>query len=68
MACYPSSELDEALELASKSVQMKEDLEKEIYSKCAALINAKKLRIHQLRSTHPSSSGGLGSLRGCAAD
>lgn len=51
--------MEEALELASKSVQMKEDFEKEIYSKCAALINAKKLRIHQLRSTHPSSSGEL---------
>ncbi|KAG0714012.1 hypothetical protein GWK47_001700 [Chionoecetes opilio] len=50
--------LDEALELATRSVQMKEDLEREIYSKCAALINAKKLRIHQLRSTHPSSSAG----------
>ncbi|XP_045120564.1 uncharacterized protein LOC123509987 isoform X1 [Portunus trituberculatus] len=45
-----------AQELASESIQIKEDFEREIYSKCAALINAKKLRIHQLRSTHPSSS------------
>lgn len=49
-------DMEKAVELASKSVQMKVDLEREIYSKCAALINAKKLRIHQLRSTHPSSS------------
>lgn len=60
--------LDEALELASKSVQMKEDLENEIYSKCAALINAKKLRIHQLRSTHPSSSAGRTSCLVRASD
>lgn len=51
-----SIKLLKAQEIASDSIQMKEDFEREIYSKCAALINAKKLRIHQLRSTHPSSS------------
>ncbi|KAK8376312.1 hypothetical protein O3P69_009745 [Scylla paramamosain] len=51
-----SIKLLKAQELASESIQIKEDFEREIYSKCAALINAKKLRIHQLRSTHPSSS------------
>ncbi|KAK7073218.1 hypothetical protein SK128_017398 [Halocaridina rubra] len=52
-----SKELQDAKALVSKSVQMKEDFEEEIYGKCTVLLNAKKLKIKQLMSGHSSSSG-----------
>ncbi|XP_045604433.1 uncharacterized protein [Procambarus clarkii] len=53
-----SKKLNNAMDLAARSVIAKEEFEKEIYGKCAAIINAKKLRIQQLKSSHPSSSVG----------
>ncbi|KAK8734636.1 hypothetical protein OTU49_005908 [Cherax quadricarinatus] len=53
-----SKKLDEAMDLAARSVIAKEEFEKEIYGKCAAIINAKKLRIQHLKSNHPSSTVG----------
>ncbi|KAG7162068.1 hypothetical protein Hamer_G023971 [Homarus americanus] len=53
-----SNKVNEAVDMASRSVLMKEEFEREIYSKCAAIINAKKLRIQQLKSSHPTSSVG----------
>lgn len=48
-----SKELQRAKDLAAKSVQEKESFEKEIYGKCASIINAKKLRIKHLMSSQP---------------
>lgn len=57
-----SKKLSEAMDLASRSVKAKEEFEKEVYGKCAAIINAKKLRIQQLKSNHPVTSGTNGGL------
>ncbi|XP_068222818.1 uncharacterized protein [Palaemon carinicauda] len=51
-----SKELQRAKDLAAKSVQEKESFEKEIYGKCASIINAKKLRIKHLLGNQPSTS------------
>ncbi|KAK3855532.1 hypothetical protein Pcinc_038080 [Petrolisthes cinctipes] len=49
-------QMSEAIELAAKSVKVKEEFEKEIYGKCAAIINAKKHRIIQIKSAVASTS------------
>ncbi|KAK4320694.1 hypothetical protein Pmani_008462 [Petrolisthes manimaculis] len=48
--------MSEAIELAAKSVKAKEEFEKEIYGKCAAIINAKKHRIIQIKSAAASTT------------